>query len=63
MIKSRRIKWAGHAARRGEKRNAYRVLARKTDRKRPHPIPRHRLEDTIKINRKNYDGTALNKLI
>jgi hypothetical protein len=27
MIKSRRMKWAGHAARMGEKRNAYRILA------------------------------------
>jgi len=53
MIKSRRIKWAGHAARIGEKRYAYRVLARKTDGKRPHARPRLRLEDTIKINRKN----------
>jgi len=53
MIKSGRIKWAGHAARIGEKRNAYRVMARKTDGKRPHARPRHRSEDTIKINRKN----------
>ena len=53
MIKSRRIKWAGHAACIGEKRNAYRVLARKTDGKRQHARPRPRLEDTIKINPKN----------
>jgi hypothetical protein len=26
IIKSRRIKWAGHVARKGEKRNAYRLL-------------------------------------
>jgi hypothetical protein len=26
MIKSRRIKWAGHIARMGQKRNAYRIL-------------------------------------
>jgi hypothetical protein len=25
MIKSRRMKWAGHVARMGEKRNAYRI--------------------------------------
>jgi hypothetical protein len=53
MIKSRRIKWAGHAARIGDRRNAYRVLARQTDGKRPHARPRHRLEDTVKIYRKN----------
>jgi hypothetical protein len=26
MIKSRRMKWAGHVARMGEKMNAYRIL-------------------------------------
>jgi hypothetical protein len=29
MIKSRRMRWAEHVARMGEKRNAYRVLAGK----------------------------------
>jgi hypothetical protein len=27
LMKSRRMKWAGHVARMGEKRNAYRILA------------------------------------
>jgi hypothetical protein len=31
MIKSRRMRWAGHAARMGEKRNAYRILVGKPD--------------------------------
>jgi hypothetical protein len=35
MIKSRRMRWAGHVARMGEKRDAYRVLVGKPDRKRP----------------------------
>jgi hypothetical protein len=26
MIKSRRMRWAGHVARMGEKRNAYRIF-------------------------------------
>jgi hypothetical protein len=26
MIKSRRMKWTGHVARMGEKRNSYRIL-------------------------------------
>jgi hypothetical protein len=29
IIKSRRMKWAGHVARMGEKRNAYRLLVGK----------------------------------
>jgi hypothetical protein len=35
MIKSRRIRWARHVARMGEKRNAYRILAGKPEGKRP----------------------------
>jgi hypothetical protein len=30
IIKSRRMRWTGHVARMGEKRNAYRLLVRKT---------------------------------
>jgi hypothetical protein len=35
IIKSRRMKWAGHVARMGEKRNAYRLLVGKPEGKRP----------------------------
>jgi hypothetical protein len=35
MIKSRRMRWKGHVARIGEKRNAYRILVRKSEGKRP----------------------------
>jgi hypothetical protein len=35
MIKSSRMRWAGHVARIGEKRNAYRILVRKPEGKRP----------------------------
>jgi hypothetical protein len=35
IIKSRRIRWAGHVARMGEKRNAYRLLVGKPEGKRP----------------------------
>jgi hypothetical protein len=31
MIKSRRIRWTGHVARMGEKRNAYRILLGKPE--------------------------------
>jgi hypothetical protein len=35
MIKSWRLKWAGHVVRMVEKRTAYRILVGKTERKRP----------------------------
>jgi hypothetical protein len=35
MIKSRRMRWAGHVARLGETGNAYRVLVGKPEGKRP----------------------------
>jgi hypothetical protein len=35
MIKSRRMRWAGHVARIGEKQNAYRILVGKPDGTRP----------------------------
>jgi hypothetical protein len=31
MIKSRRMRWAGHVTHTGERRNAYRILARKPE--------------------------------
>jgi hypothetical protein len=40
MIKSRRIKWAGHVTRMGEKRNTYRILVGKPKGKRQ--LGRHR---------------------
>jgi hypothetical protein len=35
MIKSRKMRWAGHVARMGAKRNAYRILVGKLEGKRP----------------------------
>jgi hypothetical protein len=35
MIKSKRMRWAGHIARRGEKRNPYRILVGNPEGKRP----------------------------
>jgi hypothetical protein len=47
IMKSRRMKWAGHIARMGEKRNAYRLLMRKPEGKRPIGRQRRRWVDTI----------------
>jgi hypothetical protein len=50
MIKLRRMRWAGHVARMGEKRNAYRILMGKPEGKRPIGKPRCRWVDNIKID-------------
>jgi hypothetical protein len=50
MIKSRRMRWAGHVARRGETRNAYRILVAKPEGKRPLGRPRRRWMDSTKID-------------
>jgi len=47
MIKSRRMRWAGHVARTGERRGVYRVLVGKPEGKRQLGRPRHRWEDNI----------------
>jgi len=49
VIKSRRMRWAGHVARIGERRGVYRILVRKPEGKRPLGRPRHRWEDNIKM--------------
>jgi hypothetical protein len=50
IIKSRGMRWASHVARRGEKRNAYRLLMGKPDGKRPLGRPRLRWVDNIRMD-------------
>ena len=50
VIKSRRMRWAGHVERMGEKRGVYRVLVGKREGKRPLGRPRRRWEDNIKMH-------------
>jgi hypothetical protein len=50
IIKSRRMRWASHVARLGEKRNAYRLLVGKPEGKRPLGRPRRRLVDNIRMD-------------
>jgi hypothetical protein len=50
VIKSRRMRWGGHAARMGERRNACRILVGKPDGKRPLGRPRRRWVDNIKMD-------------
>jgi hypothetical protein len=49
MIKSMRMRWAGHIARIGEKRNACRILVGKPEEKSSLGRPRCRWMDNIKI--------------
>jgi hypothetical protein len=58
MIKSRRMRWAGHVARMGETRNAYRILVGKREGKRPLGRPRRRWVDNIKMDLREigWDG-------
>jgi hypothetical protein len=56
--KSRTMRWAGHVARMGETRNAYRILVGKPEGKRPLRRPRRRWVDNIKIGLREigWDG-------
>ena len=50
VIKSKRMRRAGHVARMGERRDAYRILVGKPEGKRPLWRPRLRWEDNIKMD-------------
>jgi hypothetical protein len=50
VIKSRRLRWAGHVARMGEGRGGYRVLVGKPEGKRPLGRPRRRWEDNVRMD-------------
>jgi hypothetical protein len=50
VIRSRRMRWAGHVARMGERRGAYRILGGRAEGRRPLGRRRHRWEDKIKMD-------------
>jgi hypothetical protein len=50
VVRSRRMRWAGHVARMGEKRGAYRILLGRPEGRRPLGRPRRRWEDNIKMD-------------
>jgi hypothetical protein len=56
VVKSRRMRWAGHVARMGEIRGVHRVLVGKPERKRPLGKPRCRWENNIKIDLQEVGG-------
>ena len=50
MIKSRRLRWAGHVARMEEGRSAFKILTGKLTGKRPLGRPGRRWEDNIRMD-------------
>jgi hypothetical protein len=50
VIKSRRMRWAGHVARMGEGRGMYRILVGKPEGKRSLGRPRYRWEDNVRMD-------------
>jgi hypothetical protein len=50
IIKSRRMRWADHVTRMGEKRNACRLLVGKPEGKKPLGRPRRRWVDNIRMD-------------
>jgi hypothetical protein len=50
VVKSRRMRWAGHVARMREERGVHTVLVGKPEGKRPLGKPRRRWEDNIKMD-------------
>ena len=56
VVKSRRMRSAGHVARMGEGRGVHRVLVGKPEGKRPLGRPRRRWEDNIKIDLREVGG-------
>jgi len=56
VVKSRRMRWAGHVVRMGEGRGMYRVLVRKPEGKRSLGRPRRRWEDNIMMDLQEVRG-------
>jgi hypothetical protein len=60
ILKSRRMKWAGHVARKGGKGNTYRILVGKPEGKRPLGRPRRRWMDNIKTDLREIGWGGMN---
>ena len=58
VVKSRRMRWAGHVVRMAEGRGVQRVLVGKPEGKRPLGRPRHRWEDNIKTDLQEVGGSC-----
>ena len=56
VVKSRRMRWAGHVARMGQGRGVHRVLVGRSEGKRPLERPRRRWGDNIKMDLQEVGG-------
>jgi hypothetical protein len=58
VIKSRRMRWAGHVARMGETRNVYKIWFGRPGGRRPLGRPRRRWEDnmTMDLRERGWEG-------
>jgi hypothetical protein len=56
VVKSGRMRWAGHVERLGEERGVHRVLVGKPEGKRPLGRPRRRWEGNIKMDVQEVGG-------
>ena len=57
LIKSRRLRWAGHVVRMEDGRSAFKILTGKPTGKRPLGRPRRRWEDNIRMD---LEGIGIN---
>ena len=58
VIKSRRMRWAGHVARMEEGRGVHKVLVGKPEEQRPLGRPRCRWADNIKMDFRKLEGVV-----
>jgi hypothetical protein len=58
MVKSRRMRWAGHLAHMGEGRGVHKVLVGKREGKKPLGRPRPRWEHNIKMDLQAVGGVV-----
>jgi len=59
VIKSRRMRWAGHGACTGDMRNAYKVFTRKYEQKKPLRRPRHIWENNNRMDGNRVERCGL----
>jgi hypothetical protein len=60
VTKSRRMGWAGHVSRMGEKRGAYRIFVGRPEGRRPLGRPRRRWEVNIKMDLRDAGWVDMN---